>query len=192
MRPPWASSSSIASACGIVGSLIVTATGGLKRKVLGVIAGWLICGLGYLIFGMRGGLPVWILGTIVGVTAGPIVNASNQAIWQAKVSPDIQGKVFSVRRLIAQISSPISMLVAGPLADKVAEPMMKDPASGMAHLFGGAFGTGPGAGMGVLISISGGLMVVAALVGATSAQVRGAETLLPDMVQEGAIPSPAD
>ena len=183
---------SVASACGIVGSLIVTATGGPRRKVIGVIGGWAISGLGYLIFGLQGGMLIWVLGIIIGVTVGPIVNASNQAIWQAKVAPDIQGKVFSVRRLIAQISAPVSMLVAGPLADKVVEPPMRDPASGMAHLFGNAFGIGPGAGMGVLISISGLVIVVVAILGATSSRVRNAETLLPDMVQEGAVPSPAD
>jgi MFS transporter, DHA3 family, macrolide efflux protein len=31
----------------------------------------------------------------------PLVNASNQAIWQAKVAPDVQGRVFAVQRLIA-------------------------------------------------------------------------------------------
>jgi hypothetical protein len=33
--------------------------------------------------------------------AGPFTNACSQAIWQSKVAPDVQGKVFAVRRAIA-------------------------------------------------------------------------------------------
>ena len=54
----------------------------------------------------------------------PLMNTSNQAIWQAKVPPEIQGKVFSARLLIAQIAAPLSMLISGPLADFVFGPAM--------------------------------------------------------------------
>jgi len=55
----------------------------------------------------------------------PVINGCNQAIWQAKVAPDVQGRVFSVRRLIAQISVPIAMLLAGPMADRLFEPAVR-------------------------------------------------------------------
>src|SRR3972149_6020562 len=80
----------------------------------------------------------------------PIINGSNQAIWQSKVPPDLQGKVFAVRRLIAQITAPLAMAIGGPLAAFVFEPAMQ-PGAGLAAIFGWLVGVGPGAGIGLML-----------------------------------------
>jgi hypothetical protein len=54
----------------------------------------------------------------------PLGNASLQSLWQSKTPADVLGRVFAARRLIAQGSLPISMLIAGPSSDKLAEPAM--------------------------------------------------------------------
>jgi DHA3 family macrolide efflux protein-like MFS transporter len=109
----------------------------------------------------------------------PLVNGSSQAIWQAKVSPDIQGKVFAIRRLIAQISAPVAMILGGRLADAVFEPAM---ASGgpFARFFQPLVGSGPGAGMGLLFVFSGLFGAAAALSGYLVPAIRQIETRLPD------------
>ncbi len=60
----------------------------------------------------------------------PLLNGSNQSIWQAKVAPDLQGRVFTARRLIAWFTNPISPIIGGTLADFLLEPAMKNQASG--------------------------------------------------------------
>jgi hypothetical protein len=109
----------------------------------------------------------------------PILNGSNQAIWQAKVPPDIQGRVFSVRRLIAQISGPVAILIVGPLADQIFEPQMTSAGS-LANLFGPLVGTQTGSGMALIMVFSGAVGVIAALCGYLFPAVRNAETLIPD------------
>nr|WP_082534634.1 MFS transporter [Nonomuraea pusilla] len=47
----------------------------------------------------------------------PVVNASSQTIWQVKVEPALQGRVFSARRMIAQSCVPIAYLLIGALAE---------------------------------------------------------------------------
>jgi hypothetical protein len=109
----------------------------------------------------------------------PILNGCSQAIWQTKVAPDVQGRVFATRLLIAQISAPIAMLMAGPLADRVFEPGMK-PGGSLSTVFGWLIGTGSGAGMALMFLITG---VVGALIGLgayTVRAVRNAEDILPD------------
>ncbi len=81
----------------------------------------------------------------------PIINGSNQAIWQSKVAPDIQGRVFSIRRLIAWLVSPLAMLIAGPLADRVMEPAMQ-PGGSLFNSFSPWVGSGPGSGMALLFA----------------------------------------
>ncbi len=163
----------------VVGGVIMSAWGGFKRRSYGVIFGWMISSLGLVALGMGQALPVWIAATVFTTLWGPLINASNQALWQAKVAPDVQGRVFSARRLIAWFSNPISPLIAGLLADQLLEPAMQ-PGGSLAPVFGSLFGTGPGAGMGLLITVCGLVTVVIAFAGYLYRPIRLADTALPD------------
>jgi hypothetical protein len=124
-------------------------------------------------------LPVWVVAGFIGLLTLPFVNGSNQAIWQAKVPPDLQGRVFATRRLIAQIAGPIGMLLAGPLADQVFEPAMM-VGGALASTWGWLVGVGPGAGMGLLIVVAGLFSALAGVVGYATRTIRNAEVLMPD------------
>jgi len=165
---------------GLVGSLAMMIWGGPKRRVHGVLGGMMCLSLlGGLLMGFGQGLFVWALASFLGLFFLPIINGSNQAIWQAKVAPDVQGRVFSTRLLIAQISVPIAMLMAGPLADVFFEPAMM-PAGVLSPIFGAFVGTGPGAGMLLMFIIAGILGVFVALGGYSVRAVREAEDILQD------------
>jgi hypothetical protein len=125
-------------------------------------------------------IPIWAIAAFMGMFFVPILNGSNQAIWQAKVPPDLQGRVFSIRRLIAWFVSPLAMLVAGPLADKVLEPAMRNPQSLLASSIGWAIGIGPGRGMALLFIIGGGLAALVGISGYAFRILREADALLPD------------
>ena len=43
----------------------------------------------------------------------PMMNSHSQAIWQTQTPHELQGRVFAVRRLIAQFSWPLGTAVAG-------------------------------------------------------------------------------
>ena len=163
----------------VAGGLIMSAWGGFKRRVHGVLAGWMWSGLSTAILGFTGGLSVWVTGMILVSIISPLINGSNQAIWQSKVAPDLQGRVFSARRLIAWFTNPISPLIAGSLADFVLEPAMRTE-SILSSTFGRFVGMGPGAGMGLLIIFSGLLASMAGAAGYFFPAIRQAEDLLPD------------
>lgn len=164
---------------GVVGGVIMSAWGGFKKRVHGVLAGWLFSGFAMSFIGLNGGLYLWIIAMATSAVVGPLVNASNQAIWQAKVAPDVQGRVFSARRLIAWFTNPISPIIAGTLADFVVEPAMRAQ-SGLSSTFGWLTGSGPGAGMGLIIFFSGLLAGLAGLAGYFIPAIRNAESALPD------------
>ncbi len=164
---------------GLVGGLTMSAWGGTKRKVHGVLGGWILSGLCGLALGLGRSLPAWAVALFCEQFIGPIVNASNQAIWQAKVAPDVQGRVFSVRRMIAWSFSLLSQLVAGPLADRVFEPAMRQGGR-LSGTFGRLVGTGPGAGMGLMFLVAGVGAVLAGTSGYFFRRIRDAESLLPD------------
>ncbi len=165
---------------GVIGGILMSAWGGFKRRVHGVLGGWMVSGIGLVIIGINGGLPVWIIGMVVAALVSPLVNASNQAIWQAKVAPDVQGRVFSARRLIAWLTNPISPIIAGTLADFVLEPQMRVANSSLSESFGWLVGTGPGAGMSLLMFFCGFGAILAGMAGYFIPAIHNAETILPD------------
>jgi MFS family permease len=165
---------------GVVGGVVITAWGGFKRRIHGVLLGIALGSLlGQVVIGVGRSIPVWAVGAFLAMFFMPLINGSSQAIWQAKVAPDIQGKVFATRRLIAQISAPVAMILGGRLADVVFEPAMAS-GSAFAQFFQPLVGSGPGAGMGLLFVFSGIVGAAAALSGYLIPAVRQIETRLPD------------
>ena len=171
---------SIGAVGGVVGAAVLSAWGGPKRKVHGVLAGWGLIGLlGTVLLGLGRAIPLWTISLFLGSFTNPFLNGSNQTIWQSKVAPDVQGRVFSTRRLIAWLSMPLATLVAGPLADKVLEPAML-PGGSLAPLFGPIVGVGPGAGMSLIILFMGLIITAIGFSGYAVPTLRNVETLLPD------------
>jgi DHA3 family macrolide efflux protein-like MFS transporter len=165
---------------GVVGSIVLSVWGGPKRKVHGVLIGLFFESLfGMLLFGLGREFVVWAVFSFSAMFILPIINGSSQAIWQAKVAPDVQGRVFSTRLLIAQISSPAALLLTGPLADRFFEPAMM-PSGVLANVFGLFVGTGKGAGMALMFVITGVLGMLISLAGYAFRVVRDAEKILSD------------
>lgn len=169
---------------GIAGGMLISLWGGPQRRVHGVFLGMAGTGLlGSVVIGLGDNGLAWVVGAFLAMFFLPLVNSSNQAIWQNKVAPDVQGRVFAVRRLIAQITVPLGMVIAGSLADFVFEPAM-EPGAALADVFGGLVGTGPGAGIALLMVLTGILNAASGLSGYLFPVIRNVETLLPDFEAE--------
>jgi len=165
---------------GVVGGLLLAAWGGPQRRIHGVLLGFIFVGLlGQCLLGVGRVLAVWSVAAFFLAFFLPILNGSNRAIWQAKVESDVQGRVFAASRLLAQITAPVAMLLAGPLADRVFEPAML-PGGALADSFGWLSGTGPGAGMGLLTVFMGLTVVLTGVAGYLFTPIRDVEILLPD------------
>lgn len=184
----FGSVSSTGAIGGVLGGVVMSAWGGPKRRVHGVLAGWAVSSLlGVVLMGLGRGLPVWAVASFFGAFFVPIINGSNQAIWQAKVAPDVQGRVFSIRRLIAWFVNPAAMLIAGPLADFVMEPAMQ-PGGALSDTYSDLVGTRPGAGMSLMFVFAGLVAMCVGIGGYLFPVVRNAEIILPD---HDAAPPPA-
>jgi len=165
---------------GVVGGALMAAWGGPRRKIRGVLWGMVsVSVLGIMLMGLGRTLPVWLISGFLGSLIVPLMNGSNDAIWQAKVPHDVQGKVFGTRLMIAQVSVPVAMLTAGPLADRVFEPRMM-PGGSWAPIFGMLTGTGRGAGMALMYVLFGAGALLLSICSFAVKDIRDVETLLPD------------
>ena len=173
----------------VAGGLLLSLWGGPKRRMHGVLIGWALASLGMIALGLGELVIVWTVASFFYFFFEPIIDGSDQAIWQAKVAPDVQGRVFGTQLLISHCTVPIAALLAGPLADYIFEPAMM-PGGGLADTFGWLVGVGPGAGMALMIVFAGILQLSIPLVGYTWRVVRDVETVLPDhdAVPSGIVP----
>jgi MFS family permease len=163
----------------LAGTLVMSAWGGGKRKVHTLLGAGLVGSLFVAGVGLRVSIPLVALCGFGFMFVEPLMNASSQAIWQAKVAPDVQGRVFGVRRTIAWSTGIVAPLLAAPLADHVFKPGMS-AGGAFASLLGPFIGVGPNRGIGLLISVLGVLSAVVALVALASKTIRHVETDLPD------------
>lgn len=105
----------------IVGGVILSAWGGFKRRVMTSLTGLIAMGLGCLVVGL---LPpsafVFVVAALffVGVF-NPITNGPLLAAVQAAVAPEMQGRVFTLIVSMSSGMSPIGLIIAGPIADKL-------------------------------------------------------------------------
>ena len=108
--------SSIAAVGGVLGGIFISAWGGLKRRrVYGVIIPMIIEAVAQIIFGLSGLLYLAAACLFTATAMSPLMNAHSQAIWQTQTPRELQGRVFSVRRVIAQFTWPLSTVLAGVL-----------------------------------------------------------------------------
>lgn len=168
----------------LLGGLYMTATGGPQRKIHGVFGLGLASGFLIIATGLTSSL--WIIAVTVALWHGmiPVANGCSTVIWQNKTPPDVQGRVFAMRRLIAQFTVPLGDFSAGPLADYVFEPAMSEGGVLARSFVGDLLGTGPGRGIGAMMVFVGLLPVLWAVFAYSIPKIRDVETDLPDAVIE--------
>ncbi len=103
----------------ILGGLVLSLWGGFRRRVITSLAGLVGLGLGAGMVGLASAhlFAVGLAGLFVMGFMNPIVNGPLMATVQAKVAPEMQGRVFTIMQALAGAMMPLSMAIAGPVAD---------------------------------------------------------------------------
>ena len=105
----------------IAAGLALSAWGGFKRRIITSFCGIIGIGLGVLLFGVTPSNLFWMVlagNAIVGISQ-VFANGPLFAIFQSAIAPDMQGRVFSLISAGATAMMPLSLLIAGPLSDKL-------------------------------------------------------------------------
>jgi DHA3 family macrolide efflux protein-like MFS transporter len=105
----------------LVGGLTLSAWGGLRSKIMTMLLGLGLMGSGVLVVGVAPSSWLWmgIAGMFLAGFANPITNGPLHALVQTTVDPSLQGRVFTTISSVAMATSPLSMAIAGPVADAV-------------------------------------------------------------------------
>ena len=125
----------------IAGGVLLGAWGGFRRKIKTIQGGVLILGVGITALAFAPG-NVLLAGLACLFAMGfaiPMIDGPFLAILQATVAPEIQGRVFGVAGSLLSLSSPLGLVLAGPLSDRLGLSVWY-AAAGVLSLLLGAFG----------------------------------------------------
>jgi predicted MFS family arabinose efflux permease len=165
---------------GVVGGLLLSLWGGPRRLIHAIFTGTALSYLlGDFVFAIGRSLEAWVIAAFSAAVFIPFISGANRAIWQAKVAPDMQGRVFSIQWMLQSLALALGYLAAGPLADRLFEPAMQ-PGGALAGVFGGLVGTGPGAGMALIFVCTATCGALISLSGYFIPALRNVENDLPD------------
>jgi DHA3 family macrolide efflux protein-like MFS transporter len=161
----------------VAGGVVMGAWGGTRPRIHGIMLGLLFRAAWLALYGVaRTPLTLGLALFFVFFT-NPLVDASFASLLQLKVPAALQGRVFALLFQLMYLTNPLSLLLTGPLVDRVLEPAVGGPRWEVAASL---LGSAPGSGMGLLMLGAGALMfLLTALVYAHPA-TRRLERELPD------------
>lgn len=161
----------------IAGAASMAAWGGTRPRIHTVMLSLAVAGLMLALAGVARTTSQLAASFFAFMFMLPFVNAASLSIFQAKVSPDVQGRVFAAIGQIAVLTTPFAILIAGPLTDRVAEPAVRSQGwSEVAWIVG----TQAGAGMGLLLVIGGLATATLSLAAYSRPAMRRLEATWPD------------
>lgn len=165
---------------GVVGAILLGTLKSPRDKMLRVLWGIVIFSvIGRIVYGVSDALVFMAVAVCFVSFCIPIVDGYTNTIWQEKVEPHVQGRVFAARQFVEDLTVPVATVIAGPVVDHVLVPFMQ-PGQPGAALFGGLVGTGPGGGIGLVFVTVGVLGTVVAIAGFLMPSIRRLEFIVPD------------
>ncbi|MFE7750951.1 amino acid adenylation domain-containing protein [Streptomyces sp. NPDC057428] len=160
---------------GVLGGLLMVPWGGTRRRAIGMIGATIGVGAGTVVMGLHASVPLVALGLTLRMGAMAVLNAHWLSIIQVKVGQELQGRVLATNVTLALATQPVGFLAAGPLADHVFAPALREHAA-----LGSMLGSGAGRGMALLLIVSGVCVIVWGALGLCFRPLRRLEDGLPD------------
>lgn len=105
----------------VVGGLVLSVWGGFKKRIYTSLSGLVVSGIGIMLVGLApaNGIELALAALLVAGFMNPMVNGPLFAILQGSVAPEMQGRVFTLVASLSSAMMPLSLVVAGPVADVV-------------------------------------------------------------------------
>jgi MFS transporter, DHA3 family, macrolide efflux protein len=167
----------------LVGSVVLSSWRGPKIRIYGVYLFALVHALALAIAGANPHPIVITAGLFLWTFSLPLVNGYMRAIYQVKTPADMQGRVFATASTVVQGIAPLALIITGPLADRVFEPLLSQQGA-LANTVGQVIGAGKGRGIGLMMILMGATVALGAVVGFLYPRLRHIEKELPDAIKE--------
>lgn len=171
---------SVGSAASLLGGVLVSVLGGSKNHIRIIVIMLLVSAVAIVITGLQPNMWVVGFGYLLFWFITPFVMGNSQAIWQRKIAPAFQGRVFAMRITIAFSIQPIAYFCAGPLAENVFNPLLTEGGAWANTWIASLYGVGDGRGIGLIYAILGAWVALVTLAAWTYPKLRNLDRDIPD------------
>ena len=161
------------------GSLVMSVWGGPGRRIPFILGLSVVQGVLLFLGGVQPSILLVASAAFIFMFVDPFILGNIGVVLQKKVAPDVQGRVFALKELIAFSSFPLAALISGPLSEYVFEPLLMNDGL-LADNVGRIVGVGPGRGIGFLFILMGALALFITASASLYPQLRRVETEIPD------------
>ncbi len=166
----------------LTGSLFMSTWGSGRQDYINIMFCFMLLnGFSLMVAGLDPSIFLFAVASFLFCLGLPFIDSSAEVIFQKKVAPDVQGRIFSLADAICGSCLPLAYLVAGPLADRIFEPLMAVNGP-LAGTIGQIIGTGPGRGIGLMFIVLGTLTMLMTIIAYQYAPLRLVEDELPDII----------
>ena len=102
----------------IIGGALLATWGGLKNRVVMMVASTVVFGGLSVALGLSTNLWVFFGFMLLVGLAVPFFSTTSMTVLQETVEPEMQGRVFGFVGIVMAVAMPVGMVVFGPLADR--------------------------------------------------------------------------
>jgi len=167
------------------GSLLMSIWGGFKKNKIASVIGFIfLASIGYLVAGLKPSLLYIGVGMFILTFFIPFASGPSSAIFAAKVAPEVQGRVFATRSMLAQSMMPLAYILSGIFADQIFIPALMQGGALADTFVGDLVGVGPGRGIGLMIICSGILLLIISAIAYANPRIRNIEKEIPDAIPD--------
>jgi len=163
----------------LAGSSLMIIWKGPENRIKTVFGILILMAFSTIVMGLHSSILVLSIGSFLFLFGSPVIRACLQVIWQIKIAPDVQGRVFSLKRMVVRSCVPLAAVVAGPLNDYIFEPLMAADGP-LAASLGQIIGVGTGRGIDLMLVVLGVLIILTTFFAYLYAPLRLVESQLPD------------
>ncbi|WP_219511556.1 non-ribosomal peptide synthetase/MFS transporter [Nonomuraea ceibae] len=165
----------------VLGALVMVFWNGTERRAIGMVGFVSGFGLGIVLIGLRPSVALAAFGGLMSWLFLSVLNTHWLSIIQLKVGLELQGRVLATNQMLAVSMTPLAFLTAPPLSE-LFEPLLAPGGALAGTVVGDVVGVGPGRGVGLLLAVTGALLVVWGALGLWYRPLRRMEDDLPDAV----------
>jgi MFS family permease len=167
----------------VVGGLITIVWHGTRNHIDTILPGLAFAGVMLVGLGLARDVGALLIVAFVAALPYKMTNALLASIYQSKIPPEMQGRVFALMSQLSVFAIPLVYIITGPLVDQLFVP-----AIGKADWWAWVdpiVGHSPAAGIALYMVICGVLQAVITLLVYALPSVRRIESTLPDYVVDG-------
>jgi MFS transporter, DHA3 family, macrolide efflux protein len=173
---------SVVSVGTLAGGFLLAVLGSRKNAIRIILGSELVIGLCGIVMGAVPVYGVLVPSVFLYYLTVSFCDGTITALWQRKIPPSLQGRVFALRDALTMSLMPPGILLFSPIAEYWLEPRLA-PGGAWAGGLGRLIGTGAGRGIGLLFIVSGLVSVAVVAAACASRRIRRADSEIPDTIE---------